>query len=121
MGLGCHTYAILPDFNIDDVRKLAIRFNYRTNEKTDIEVGVLEDVGNPESYRTLRTFAKTPEGFVGCAEVNLAEFEDVKPSSRLVIKSNGDMNGWDYYETEAYVDNILVDYNSKVWAPGKLQ
>lgn len=120
MGLGCHTYAILPDFNIDDVRKLAIRFNYRTNEKTDIEVGVLEDVGNPESYRTLRTFAKTPEGFVGCAEVNLAEFEDVKPSSRLVIKSNGDMNGWDYYETEAYVDNILVDYNSKVWAPGKI-
>ena len=122
LGIGSYSsyngYAILPKLNISDYSQITMSFSAYLSSSNEIEVGIIEDVEDITTYRTLKTFSASLNLPRVDALINFADYADVMTSKhRIVLRGLGNTST----SGLIYVDDIIVNYtNDAVWAPSDI-
>ena len=106
--------SILPYFDVDDIHKLSMRLYYSLSSSSyTLEVGIMEDVDNPESYVVLDYF-DSPKAYIwNELIIDFSKYNVVFDNkSRIVLKAIG---------SGAYIDDIYVNYTDGLWKPSNLE
>ncbi|MBQ8722065.1 MAG: fibronectin type III domain-containing protein, partial [Paludibacteraceae bacterium] len=106
--------SILPDFKVDDVRKLSMHLYYSLSSTLySLEVGVIEDINDPNSYITLEVFGTDKSYISKELAVDFAKYNvPFNKNSRIALKA---------VSSGAYIDDVYVNYTDGLWKPANLE
>jgi hypothetical protein len=106
--------SILPEFDVKDIRQLSMSMYYSLGSTTySLEVGVLEDIDNPQSYVTLDVLECSKSNVYNEFVIDFAKYDvPFNKNSRIAFKA---------ISSGAYIDDVYVNYTDGLWKPANLK